>query len=460
MSSTKPKKPRYRFAAFTVSPSRRALLRDGEEVPLIPRYFDLLVLLIERRNEAVHRRDIFDIVWSDVVVSDGALSQAIRILRRTLGDDPREPTFIRTVSRHGYRFVFPEVLKEDDETPLSLEVTNDGANSQPKNEDAFDTALEVLLDASTGESLRREAAEMLHTLDTSEALRRLDRLPGHETARAILRDTRWDVPGAGDVPLYGQPGGLGTTWALVKFRFELALRLAGRRWASAVTGGAFAGLVAGLLGGLVLRFGPGSTATDSVLVALPLVGLLIGGLGAAGVGAGLSAAETLTRSSRTLALLLLGSLGGGAIGALTHLVGRLTLEGLFGRDLSPIAGGLEGLTMGFAAGLGYAVATPRYEGGMASPRGVNRIAAAAVTGLSCAIAGMLLAVTGRHLGAMSLDFMAKTFPGSQVGLDPIARLLGETTPGAVTRIVISAWEGWMFGFGLIVGLTRRPRSLK
>jgi hypothetical protein len=145
---------------------------------------------------------------------------------------------------------------------------------------------------------------------------------------------------------------------------------------------------------------------------------------------------------------------------LAHLVGRLTLEGLFGRDLSPIAGGLEGLSIGFAAGLGYAVMAPRPEGGMASPRGLHRFAAAAVTGLSCAIAGMLLAVTGRHLGAMSLDFMAKTFPGSQVGLDPLAHLLGEAVPGAVTRIVISAWEGWMFGFGLIVGLTRRPRSLK
>jgi hypothetical protein len=159
-------------------------------------------------------------------------------------------------------------------------------------------------------------------------------------------------------------------------------------------------------------------------------------------------------------LIVFGSLGGGAVGALTHLVGRLTLEGLFGRDLSPIGGGIEGLSIGFAAGLGYAVATARSKGGMASPRGVNRLATAAVTGLSCAIAGMLLAVTGRHLGAMSLDFMAKTFPGSQVGLDPLAHLLGEATPGNLTRIVISAWEGWMFGLGLIVGLTRRPRSLK
>ena len=76
--------PRYRFDSFTVSPRRRMVLREGRELPLIPRYFDLLVFLIERRHEAVHRRDIFDRVWADVIVSDSALSQAVRTLRRTL----------------------------------------------------------------------------------------------------------------------------------------------------------------------------------------------------------------------------------------------------------------------------------------------------------------------------------------------------------------------------------------
>src|SRR5206468_8649493 len=61
--------PRYRFSEFILSPRRRALLRHGVEQPLIPRYFDLLVFLVERRGDAVHRRDIFDAVWTDVIVS-------------------------------------------------------------------------------------------------------------------------------------------------------------------------------------------------------------------------------------------------------------------------------------------------------------------------------------------------------------------------------------------------------
>jgi len=94
--------PHYRFSDFALSTRKRLLIRNDQQMPLIPRYLDLLIFLIERRREAVHRREIFDRVWSDVIVSDSALSQAIRTLRRTLGDDPREPRFIRTVSRHGY----------------------------------------------------------------------------------------------------------------------------------------------------------------------------------------------------------------------------------------------------------------------------------------------------------------------------------------------------------------------
>jgi DNA-binding winged helix-turn-helix (wHTH) protein len=104
----------YRFGPFALSPARRQLLNGGREVPLIPRYLDLLLLLVGRRHEAVSRRVIFDTVWSDVVVSDGALTQAVRTLRRALGDDPREPSYIRTVSRHGYRFVFADVAEEPD----------------------------------------------------------------------------------------------------------------------------------------------------------------------------------------------------------------------------------------------------------------------------------------------------------------------------------------------------------
>jgi DNA-binding winged helix-turn-helix (wHTH) protein len=456
------RRPRYLFGDFVLSPSRRVLFHRGREVPLIPRYFDLLVLLVERRGEAVHRREIFDAVWSDVVVSDGALSQAVRTLRRALGDDSRESAFIRTVSRHGYRFSFAEVVEEPDEGPLPAPATPSpppSAAPSPSEGDAFEAALESLLSPGPldGDD-RRDAAEALHALGTAETLRRLGRRAGHERARALLRDTRWDVAGAGAVPLVGQAGLLKTVGWLVWLRLRRAVRLAGGRWAGATGGGALAGLLAGVLGGVALRFGPGSRAADSVPIVLGLVGAAIGGAGATGVGAGLAAAEALVRSFRGAALMLFGALGGGIVGAGAHLLALWTIQGLFGRDLSPIAGGFEGMVLGAAAGVGYALATPRAEGGMAAPRGPARARAVLVTGLACAAAAVGLAATGSYLGAMSLDFMAHSFPGSQVGLAPLSRLLGEPEPGLLTRVVISAWEGLMFGAGLVLGLTRRPSA--
>ena len=451
-----PQLPRYRFAEFTVSPSRRLLLKSGEPVSLIPRYFDLLLLLLENRNEAIRRREILDAVWSDVVVSDGALSQAVRVLRRALGDDPRDPVYIRTVSRHGYRFVYDAVVEEADASSPPRRKTAE-TEGRPDRGKLIEAALTILTDPHRGENDRREAAEALHALGTPEALSRLDRRPGHEQARALLRDSRWEVSDAEPVPILGQPAALATARHLIVMRVRRVIRLARSRWMAAVGGGAVSGLAGGFLGGLALRFGPGSTATDSVLVALPLVGTVLGALAAVGVGAGLAGAEASFRSYRSAALVVFGALGGGAIGALAHGVGLLALEGLFGRDLSPVAGGFEGLVLGGAVGFGYAWATPTSEGGMATPRGWARTVAAALGGLTCGVSAILLAWTGSYLGAMSLDFMARSFPGSQVGLEPLARLLGEAEPGLMTRTVISGGEGVLFGFGVVLGLTRRPR---
>ena len=58
---------------------------------------------------------------------------------------------------------------------------------------------------------------------------------------------------------------------------------------------------------------------------------------------------------------------------------------------------------------------------------------------------------------MSLDLLAHRFPGSQVSLEPLARLLGEASPGRVTRIAVGAWEGLMFASGTVLGLTHRPK---
>ncbi|HEX9185489.1 MAG TPA: winged helix-turn-helix domain-containing protein, partial [Vicinamibacteria bacterium] len=284
---------RYRFGDFTLSPARRALLRGGREVPLIPRYLDLLILLVERRAVALHRREILDHVWADVVVSDGALSQAVRTLRRALGDDG----LIRTVSRHGYQFVGPIVEEPDVAGEEAPPPSPPSPGGEPGAADPMAGPLVRLLDPASTEEVRRDAAEELHALGTAAALVRIDRGPGHARAWADLRDSRWDVPGAGDVPLLAPPAGPAAWAALAGLRLKRALRLAGSRWAHASTGGAVAGAAAGLLGGLLMA-ALGGSADPSLPGALALVGAVVAGAGAAGVGFGLAAAEVLVRSWR------------------------------------------------------------------------------------------------------------------------------------------------------------------
>jgi DNA-binding winged helix-turn-helix (wHTH) protein len=461
--------PRYRFAQYTVSPRRRMLLCDGREQPLIPRYFDLLVFLIERRREAVHRREIFDGVWRDVIVSDSALSQAIRTIRRVLDDDPREPRFIRTVSRHGYRFVYDEVIEEDEDAALAATglaeagsaIAHPVADPSSTGETAADP-FEPLIARVVGQEghagddeERREAAELLHALGTAEALRRLGTRPGHAGARALLRDTRWDVAGAGDVPILGQPGALAAGGALVRLRLRRAARLAARRWAAASVGGGLAGLIAGAIGGLILANTPGSAAPLSLAAVLGGVGALCGAAGGAGVGAGLAVAETVARSRRTAALIIGAAAGGGLVGAVVQLMGRWTLAALVGLDLA-IGGSLEGLAIGSAAGVAYALSAPRGDGGMAAPRGRRRVRVAAATALACGAAALAVTLTGRPLVGGTIHEIARASGGGHASLTPLARLIGEPDFGRLSASLLGTGEGALFGLGLALGVTRRP----
>ncbi|MCU0242170.1 MAG: transcriptional regulator [Vicinamibacteria bacterium] len=457
----------YRFGPFTLSCAERRLLRDGRAVALIPRYYDLLVLLLERRQKAVDRNAIRDAVWGEVVVSDGALSQAIRTLRRALDDDPREPRCIRTVSRFGYQFIHPDVRDEDeDATTTNGSMTPDAAHA-PANPaesssraERIERALAALLSAAKPEDdgdAAREAAEQLHELGTADALVLLDRRPGHARARALLRDTRWDIPGAGEVPLLGQPGGLPASLHLVRLRLRRVLREIESRFAHAVANAALVGALVGALGGAILHLGPGSRASWAVVVVLAVLGGAAGAVGAAGVAAGLALGEALFRSARAVMLIVGGALGGGSVAVLAHTVAQWTLASLFGRATNPGGGGLEGLVIGAGLGLGYALATGPYNG-LAAPRHWHRLWVAAVSGLTCGLAAAILGATDHHLGAMSVDVLARSFPGSELGLDPIARLLGEASVGVRTRLLISGSEGLFFGASLAFGLTHRPRG--
>src|SRR5262245_27176510 len=74
---------------------------------LRPKTFAVLSYLIERAQQLVTKDQLLDALWPRTCVTDSALKSCIRELRAILDDDPREPQFIETVHRRGYRFIAP-----------------------------------------------------------------------------------------------------------------------------------------------------------------------------------------------------------------------------------------------------------------------------------------------------------------------------------------------------------------
>lgn len=97
----------FRFDRFTLDRDDRQLLDGTASVELNSRYFDALSLLVSERGRLVSKDRFMDEVWCGVPVTDEALTQCIRTLRRQLGDDAANPRFIETVPKHGYRFIAP-----------------------------------------------------------------------------------------------------------------------------------------------------------------------------------------------------------------------------------------------------------------------------------------------------------------------------------------------------------------
>jgi predicted ATPase/DNA-binding winged helix-turn-helix (wHTH) protein len=104
MAPTKP--PRiFRFGELELDESLLELRRDGCALPIEPKPLRLLLYLIENRARVISKQDLFEAIWPGVVVSDTALSSALKDVRRVLGDDGAQQRWIRTQRGRGYRWV-------------------------------------------------------------------------------------------------------------------------------------------------------------------------------------------------------------------------------------------------------------------------------------------------------------------------------------------------------------------
>ena len=103
----------FRFDRFALDPDDRQLRRDDAAVDLNARYLDALILLVREQGKLVSKERFLEEVWRGVPVTDEALTQCIKTLRKQLGDDASAPRFIETAPKYGYRFIAPVEWIED-----------------------------------------------------------------------------------------------------------------------------------------------------------------------------------------------------------------------------------------------------------------------------------------------------------------------------------------------------------
>ncbi len=334
----------FRFDRFVLDPANRLLMRDSVSVDLNARYLDALALLVREAGQLVTKDRFLEDVWRGVPVTDEALTQCIKTLRRALGDNAANPRLIETVPKHGYRFIAPVESGQVEHQPEEV-ATQTAAT-------AYD-ARQALLIAAAG-TIGGGIAGVLLGLFYGFAGASQPNYPGVGAVSVLLVLVCLAIVAA----LIGAVG------------ISLGIAAAGfapdRRWPWSVAGGALGGLVVGafakLLGvdafNLMLGRAPGDI-TGAVEGALLGAAIGLGAwLGQRGVGPrsrlhGIAAASVAGAVAGALIPGAGGRMFGGSLDLLARSFpeSRLRLDemgGLFGETgFGPISqmvsGGLEGL---------------------------------------------------------------------------------------------------------------------
>ena len=109
----------FRLGEWLVEPSLNRVSRGETTIQLELKVMDVLVCLAENAGEVVTRQEIVDRVWATEFISDNTLTHAITEIRNALGDDARNPSFIETIHRRGYRLIGSIEAEVSDERGIS-----------------------------------------------------------------------------------------------------------------------------------------------------------------------------------------------------------------------------------------------------------------------------------------------------------------------------------------------------
>ena len=125
----------YQFGRFSLDVAEHRLSRDGEHVPLTPRVFAVLRVLVEHAGHLVEKELLLREVWNDAFVEEGNLNRAVSVLRKALGESSTD-RYVETVPKRGYRFIAPVLTLPKDAPPARLIPSE----SRPPSPKRFPTA--------------------------------------------------------------------------------------------------------------------------------------------------------------------------------------------------------------------------------------------------------------------------------------------------------------------------------
>lgn len=156
---------KFLFAEFEVDAVKRRLVKNGRTLPLNPKAFDLLLVLIENRAQVVSKEQLLDKVWANQFVEENNLTVHISALRKIFGEKKGEHQFIVTIPGRGYKFVADVRLQVDENFLLSQENSENTVASDVKRNSLSLASPDEFVDG--GEPIigrRREIAEIKNLL--------------------------------------------------------------------------------------------------------------------------------------------------------------------------------------------------------------------------------------------------------------------------------------------------------
>lgn len=136
----------YEFKGFRLEAAQRRLLHNGQPVPLKPKIFDLLLLLVQMRGRLVEKDELMKEIWPNTIVEENNITVSMSILRKTLGEGRLGRRFIETVPGRGYRFlaVVKAISPEEEIAEDALQSPTQGGAGELNSHEPLIDSLAVL----------------------------------------------------------------------------------------------------------------------------------------------------------------------------------------------------------------------------------------------------------------------------------------------------------------------------